>query len=184
MPIDEIAKKLGVTPDVASQAVQEGGAVILAGLQSQTQTPEGAAKLEKALKKHESATDGTVNIDDVDTADGQKILGHIFGSKQKKVEQTLTEEPATAGLDFSKILPVLAPIVMGYLANKNQQQQQQQQQSSGGGLGGIIGNILGSTAQAGGGGLGGILGGLMGGGGGQQNSGGGLGGLLGGLLGR
>ncbi|MEU1970959.1 DUF937 domain-containing protein [Microbacterium sp. NPDC019599] len=171
LPVDETAAKLGVDPSVARQAIQEGGATILTGLQGNAQTPEGSQAILKALDKHsDTIGEGTVEVDRVDTADGQKILGHIFGGQQDAVAQKLTSEPQTAGIDFGKLLPILAPIVLGLLAKKQ---------------GGAAGQA-GSGSAAGGGGLGDIIGGLLGGGasGGGASAGGiDIGGLLGGLFG-
>ena len=167
LPVDEIAAKLGVDPSVARQAIQEGGATILTGLQRNAQTPEGSQAILKAADKH-SATigEGTVDVDRVDTADGQKILGHIFGDQQHAVAQKLTSEPQTAGIDFGKLLPILAPIVLGLIAKK-QGGAAGQAGSGGGGVGDIIGGLLGGGSSggspAGGIDIGGLLGGLFGG---------------------
>ena len=165
LPVDEIAAKLGVDPTVARRAIQEGGATILTGLQRNAQTPEGSQAILKALDRHSGTIgEGTVDVDGVDTADGQKILGHIFGEQQHAVAQKLTSEPQTAGIDFGKLLPILAPIVLGLIAKKQ---------------GGAAGQA-GSGAARGGGGVGDIIGGLLGGGG---SAGIDIGGLLGGLFG-
>ncbi|NYE18748.1 DUF937 domain-containing protein [Microbacterium immunditiarum] len=165
IPIDQLASKLGVDPDTAAQAVEQGGGAILTGLQKNAQSPDGAAALQKALGQHQGLGD-SVDVDRVDTEDGEKILKHVFGEKEQAVKQTLTEAPQTAGIDFGKLLPMLAPIVMGLLAKKQQPAGgAQAQESSGGGIGDLIG-------------------GLLGGGGGQQQGGGlDIGGLLGGLFG-
>ena len=55
------------------------------------------------------------SLDDIDEADGQKIVSHVFGSNADQVAQTLTNEKGTAGIDFGKLLPILAPIVIGTL---------------------------------------------------------------------
>lgn len=167
LPIDEIAAKLGVDPGTAKQAVQEGGATILGGLQQNAQKPGGSAAIEKALAGHKGMGD-KVDVNAVDEADGQKILGHIFGGQEQDVAQKLTEQPQTAGLDFGKLLPMLAPIVMGLLAKK-QSAAPAEQQTSGGGIGDLIGGLLGgggvggATGSAGGFDIGGLLGGLLGG---------------------
>jgi hypothetical protein len=169
VPIDDIAKQLGVAPDEARRAVEEGGATILTGLQRNAQTPEGAAALEKALGKHGGeVTGGRVDLNALDTADGEKILSHVFGGQERAVAQKLTNEPQTAGIDFGKLLPILAPIVMGLIANSQKNKAPQTQQQSGGGIGDLIGGLLGggSTGGAGPAGgidIGGLLGGLLGG---------------------
>jgi hypothetical protein len=169
VPIDDIAKRLDVPPDEARRAVQEGGATILAGLQRNAQTPGGAAALEKALGKHGGeVAGGRVDLNALDTADGEKILSHVFGGQERAVAQKLTDEPQTAGIDFGKLLPILAPIIMGLIANSQKSKAPQTQQESGGGIGDLIGGLLGggSTGGAGSAGgidIGGLLGGLLGG---------------------
>lgn len=165
IPIDQLASKLGVDPDTAAQAVEQGGGAILAGLQKNAQSPDGAAAIQKALGKHQGLGDA-VDVDSVDTQDGEKILQHVFGEREQAVKKTLTEAPQTAGIDFGKLLPMLAPIVMGLLAKKQQPAGEAQAQgSSGGGIGDVIGGLLGGRGQQGGGlDIGGLLGGLFGGG--------------------
>ena len=184
VPIGDIAERFGVSPDVARQAVQEGGAALLGGLSKNAETEEGSAAIEKALNRH-GGFSGASKVDDVDQADGEKIVKHVFGDKKDEVVNNLTSSEKTAGgIDFGKLLPVLAPIIMGLIANAKGGQGGQ-----GGGLGNILGGLFGggssNDAQQGGG-LGDILGGLgglFGGGsaGGQQ--GGGIGDILGGVFG-
>jgi hypothetical protein len=166
LPVGEIAAKLGVDPSTARQAIQEGGATILTGLQRNAQTPEGSQAILKALDKHSGALgEGPVDVDRVDTADGQKILGHIFGDQQDAVAQKLTSEPQTAGIDFGKLLPILAPIVLGLIAKKaGGAADRAGTAAGGGGVGDIIGGLLGAGGSGGGSSPGGIdIGGLLGG---------------------
>ncbi|MEV7610107.1 DUF937 domain-containing protein [Microbacterium sp. NPDC089320] len=186
VPIDDIAAKLGVSPDVAKEAVEQGGAVLLGGLAKNASTAEGSSAIENALKRHEGTT-GAAKVDDIDQADGGKIVSHILGDDEKKVTQKLTESEKTAGIDFDKLLPILAPIVMGLIANatkdKSAKSTPSESQSGGGGIGDVIGGILGGgNSSSGGGGIGDILGGILG-GGNSSSGGGGIGDILGGLLG-
>lgn len=188
VPIDDIAAKLGVSPDVAKTAVEQGGAVLLGGLAKNASTPEGSSAIEDALKRHEG-TAGAAKVDDIDQADGGKIVSHILGDDKEKVTQKLTESKDTAGIDFGKLLPILAPIVMGLIANANKGKSPSsgsaEAPSGGGGIGDVIGGLLGggnSSSGSSGGGIGDILGGLLG-GGNSSGGGGGIGDILGGLLG-
>ena len=107
-------------------------------------------------------------------SDGARVLGHLFGNKQNAVEGAVAK---SAGLDagiIQKLLPILAPIVMGYLGRR---------MSSGGldagGLGGLLGGERAQVQQQDPG-LGGIFDIL---GGGDDNDGGGLMDVAGDLLG-
>ncbi|RZI87002.1 MAG: DUF937 domain-containing protein [Microbacterium sp.] len=92
LPIDQIAARLGVDPATATQAVQQGGGAILSGLQQNAATPEGASALQSALGKHTGLGDH-VDLDQVDTTDGGKILRHVFGGREQEVAKALTDEP-------------------------------------------------------------------------------------------
>ena len=60
IPIDQIAKKLGVDDDVARDAVEKVLPTIVAGLSANASDKAGAASLEKALAKHESRKPASV----------------------------------------------------------------------------------------------------------------------------
>ncbi|MBO0982134.1 DUF937 domain-containing protein [Microbacterium sp. SD291] len=186
VPIDDIAAKLGVSRDEAKAAVEQGGAVLLSGLAKNASTDEGSSAIEEALKRH-GGSGPAATVDDIDQNDGGKIVTHILGAKEKEVTDQLTQSKETAGIDFGKLLPILAPIIMGLIANATKGKTGQAgagAEQSGGGIGDIIGGLLGggsgSGGATGGGGLGDIIGGLIGGG---SGSGGGIGDLLGGLFG-
>ncbi|MBT2484585.1 MULTISPECIES: DUF937 domain-containing protein [unclassified Microbacterium] len=167
VPIDDIAEKLGVSRDEAKVAVEQGGAVLLSGLSENAKTEEGSAAIEKALGKHRGTT-SAAKVDDIDQADGGKIVSHILGSKKQEVTEKLTQSKATPAVDFGKLLPILAPIVMGLIANagKDKSQKTDAAGEGSGGIGDLIGGLLGGSSggSAGGSGAGGIdLGGILGG---------------------
>ncbi|MFB4349341.1 DUF937 domain-containing protein [Microbacterium sp. CR_7] len=166
VPIDDVAAKLGVSHDEAKAAVEQGGAVLLSGLARNASTSEGSSAIENALKRHEGST-GAKRVDDIDQNDGGKIVSHILGADEKKVTKKLNESKETAGIDFGKLLPILAPIVMGLIANATKSKDTGaggKTQSGGGGLGDVIGGLLGGGSSSGGsGGIGDLLGGVLGG---------------------
>lgn len=189
VPVEDIAAKFGVSTDEARAAVEQGGAALLSGLAKNAESAEGSAAIQKALGKHETFT-GAHKVDEIDTSDGGKIVHHVFDGKEDEVAEKLTASDKTAGIDFGKLLPILAPIVMGLIANGTKTKSGATE-ASGGGIGDLLGGLLGGgntdTKSSSGGGLGDILGGIGGmlGGGKNTGSGGGIdiGGLLGGLLG-
>jgi hypothetical protein len=136
-------------------------------MHANAQSSQGAGSLAEALGQHDNdLLSGGVDVDQVDTADGDKIVQHVFGDTRGQVVDQLGGIGGSGGSDLmGRLLPMLAPIVMSYLARRFTQ----------GGAG-----TPGETGAGGEGGLGDLLGGLLG-GAGQT---GGLGGLLGGLLGQ
>ena len=181
IPVDQIAGLLGTDLQTAQTAVEAAVPTLLAGMQNNAQASDGAASLESALGQHQDGLlEGGVDVSQVDTADGEKIVSHVFGGQQDQVASQLagTSQFGGVGGDLIKrLLPILAPIVMSYLANKVLGRGGQRSGGDGSGgaggssgidLGGILGGILGGGAAAGGaggmGGLGDLLGGLLGGG--------------------
>ncbi|BCW66426.1 hypothetical protein NicSoilB4_11890 [Arthrobacter sp. NicSoilB4] len=181
IPVDQIAGLLGTDRQTAQTAVEAAVPTLLAGMKNNAQASDGAASLESALSQHQDGLlDGGVDVSQVDTADGEKIVSHVFGGQQDQVASQLAGTAQLGGVGgdlVRKLLPILAPIVMSYLANKilvGRGQSSEAGSGDGGSagaggidLGGILGGILGGGAAGGAGGMGGLgdlLGGLFGGG--------------------
>lgn len=172
LPINQIAAQLGEDPEAVRAAASQALPTLVGGLQQNAQDPDGAQSLATALGDHDpSLITGGIDLDDVNTADGEKIAQHILGSQPQQfggVSDSLVK----------KLIPILAPIVMAWLMQQVQNraggasQQDTTQQDTGqqdhdqqdqGGIGGVIGDILGrvlgggqsgtqgTNAQAGGG---------------------------------
>jgi hypothetical protein len=165
IPIGEIAKKLGIDEKAAKSAVSTVLPTIVAGLSANASDSEGAAKLEKTLTKH---TEKSTKIDDIDEEDGKKIVNHVFGSKKAAVEEAAADKANVTSDIIAKILPIVAPIVLAWLAQKflggsseKTETKSATPAESSGGIGDILGGLVGS--KEGQDMLGGLLGGLLGG---------------------
>ena len=187
IPIDQLAARLGVDTATAQRAVDAALPALLGGLEANAQDPAGAASLSAALgTKDPTLVEGGVDLDQVDTDDGAKIVRNVFGAQQDQVVAALGSDSRTPDQSIiAKVLPMLAPIVMAFLAKQlagrsGSDATQSAASEGGGGIGDVLGGVLGGGGS-GGGGLGSVLGGMLGGGG---SSGGiDVGGILGGLLG-
>ncbi len=172
IPMNQLAQQLGVDEQTAEQATRQALPALLGGMQANAHDPAGAASLSQALGQHDdNLLDGGVDFGQVDTDDGDKIVSNVFGDNREQVVNQLGGFGGGAGGGSSliaKLLPMLAPIVMSYLAKQFSQR---------GGGSTTTTSATGGSA----GGLEDLLGGLLG--GGQSGAGGGIGDLLGGLLG-
>jgi len=180
IPLNQLAAQLGVDEATAEAATRQAIPALLGGLQANAQDPAGAASLAGALGNHSSAlVDGGVNLDEVDTADGEQIVGNIFGSNSSQVAHTLGHNLGQQSGLIQKLLPILAPIVLSYLTRRLTGG------GSGGGAGDLLGSILGGSGAGQGGGLSDVLGGMLGGGqaGGADRGSGSVLDMLGGMLG-
>jgi hypothetical protein len=164
IPMSQLAGQLGVDEQTAEQATRQALPALLGGMEANAQDPNRAASLASALGQHDDdLLDGGVDVNQVDTADGEKIVGHVFGDNQNQVINQLGGLGGAGGSSLmGKLLPMLAPIVMSYLAKRLTQgggDPAATQASAGGGLGDILGGLLGGGKS---GGLGDLLGGLLG----------------------
>jgi hypothetical protein len=194
--LTQISQQIGATTEQTSSAANGVFAAMLGGLANNASTPTGLSALTTALDKDHDGSilndvagmiGGILQGQTTGANNGAGILGHVLGDKQDQVAQHVSE---SSGLDMSqimKLMPILAPIVMGVIGKIHSSNSAQQ--STGGGFGDLASILMGSVqsaSQSGGFGdlIGKVLGGLMG---GQQapnqDSGQSGGGLFGNILG-
>ncbi|HHU40268.1 MAG TPA: DUF937 domain-containing protein [Propionibacterium sp.] len=172
LDMSQIAQFLGTDEQTASATVDRALNQLVGAMDNNVNDVDGAVGLTRAaLTDHaqSSAYGDSVDINNVDAADGEKIVSHVFSPNQ--IQQF--GGSGAGGNLLRRLLPLLAPIVMGYLASKLQEKMggggraQAPAPQQGGGLGDILGDLLGGgvQGQTSGGGLGDILGDLLGGGG-------------------
>jgi hypothetical protein len=168
LPIQQLAAQVGEDPADVERAVHTILPALLGGLQANAADPGGAASLTQALGHHATnvPAEGSIDLGQVDAADGEKIARHVFGDQTDQVINQLGTVGGGSDL-ISKLLPLLAPLVMAYVGKQLGQGAASGAGSSpgGGALGSILGQILGgATGGSSSSILGGVLGGLLGGG--------------------
>jgi hypothetical protein len=199
IPLDQLALQLGVDETTVEQAVRQAVPALLGGMEANARDPGGAASLERALGQHAGSPFEGLDLGSVDTADGEAIVGNVFGDNSEQVINKLGGQTGGSGM-MAKLLPILAPLVLSWLAGKFLGGQGQSTVAgrstptpapAGGSTSGGLEDLIGSATGSGGGsagGLGDLLGGLLGGAGGSASGSSAsssdvLGDLLGGLLG-
>lgn len=137
--VGEIGKKLNLGGAETKSLVTALGPALMRGLQKQSATPGGLESLTKALQSggHQKYLDSPELMNGADAVtDGNKILGHIFGSKD--VSRNVAANAAqSTGIDaglIKKALPLLAGLAMGAVSKKSNAGQ-----SMTGGLGSLLG---------------------------------------------
>lgn len=126
IPVGDIADKLGIDRSIAEAAVAVAVPAIVGGLAANAKDEGGAKSIEKALGKHKGKTPRS--LADVDEADGAKIVANVFGAKKDDVAAAAAKKASTKaaakadGVDIgaivAQVLPIVAPIVLAYLANQ------------------------------------------------------------------
>jgi hypothetical protein len=142
LPVDDIAGRVGASPDDVRQAAAAVVPALLGGLDANAQGG-GAGSLLDALGQHDPGLlSGGADLGQLDEQDGAAIAGHIFGDRQDDVVARLGESPLSGqgvgGALVKKLIPILAPMVLSWLAGRV--------------LGGARGGSSGSTGSSGGGG--------------------------------
>ncbi len=114
IPLDQLAQRLGVDEATAEQAVRQAVPALLGGMEANARDPGGAASLEKALGQHAGSPLEGLDLGSIDTADGEAIVGNVFGDNSDQVINKLGEQGGGSGI-MQKLLPILAPIILGGL---------------------------------------------------------------------
>ncbi|MDO5677384.1 MAG: DUF937 domain-containing protein [Propionibacteriaceae bacterium] len=157
LPMDQIAAQVGEPQAEVESAVRNALPALLMGMGANAQDPAGEASLASALRQHDpSLLDGGIDLSAIDLEDGRKISHHIFGANEDAVMNQLGGLGGGGGL-IQKLMPILAPIVMAWLAGKlmgtderqGQPQQAPPQAPQGRSGGGILGDILGQVLGGG-----------------------------------
>ena len=116
--ISELSQALGADEGQARSALAMGLPTILAALQRNASRPGGADALAKALDRDH---DGSV-LNDLASVlkggrqgDGDGILRHALGDKRGSVEEAVSRQSGMGKDQVSKLMAMLAPLVMGQL---------------------------------------------------------------------
>jgi hypothetical protein len=125
--LSQMGGQIGAEEPVLNDAIAAALPMLITALARNTSSSDGAESLSGALERDH---DGSI-LDDLggfmsqggNPSDGEAILGHMFGDRQETVERGLS---TGSGVDFGviqQLLPLLAPIVLGYLGRQQRQNQ-------------------------------------------------------------
>lgn len=147
--VDELSQKFGLSEE---QTLEVMGALIPAfsqGLKQQTRNPQGAMGLIEALASgHHGAyvEEPSTAVSKAGLADGNAILGHLFGNKDvsRSVADQASQSTGVSSFVIKNMLPAIASMVMGSLFKgaTGQQSNISGGQAGGGLLGGLLGTLI------------------------------------------
>ena len=134
------------TQDVLTMALP----VLMAAMKRNAATPHGAEGLIGALNNQQH--DGSIldnleglfsgGVDENVINDGNKILGHVLGSKQQHIEQALGAKSGMDANSVAQIMKIAAPLLMGLLGK----QSKEQNVNSPSGIESLLGSLLGGNS--------------------------------------
>jgi hypothetical protein len=146
--VRQIGSQLGLSESQTTSALSALLPALASGVQRNAQTPDGLAGLAAALSsgRHQKYIENPSVLGDQTTVeDGNGILGHILGGKDVS-RRVATQASATTGIGadvLKRMLPMVAALMMGGLAQRNMQGGSPlNTQAGGGGLMGMLGGLL------------------------------------------
>ena len=140
--VEQIARSLGVDRGDTENVIRQLAPALGRGLQKNAGDQPGLESLLNALRtgNHQRYLDNPeLSVQDDGISEGNKILGHILGSKDvsRRLASHASEQTGVSDGLIKKMLPMIATVAMGALSNRAQAGQ------SGEALGGLIGAFLG-----------------------------------------
>ena len=122
--LGSLANNLGLDASRTNDLVGALAPALMGALQKQTSSQEGLEGFKNALQtgKHQEYLSNPASMTSADTvADGNNILGHIFGNKDVS-RNVAAQAAASTGIDSSLIkqaLPLIASLAMGAMSKSS-----------------------------------------------------------------
>jgi hypothetical protein len=116
--LNDIAQQVGVEPDKLQGIIRDSLPALLGGMEKNVQSGDGAASLADALGQHADANPLGDIGSLINGALGGGILDHVLGGATPHVSEAIGTKAGASGVDVEKILKIVAPIVMAYLAKR------------------------------------------------------------------
>lgn len=153
--LGQLAKTVGLGSGDTDNLVKALAPALMRGMQKNTTDDSGLAGLRQALQTggHDRYIDKPELLASEETrADGNNILGHLFGSKDvsRNVAAAAAKETGIDASMIKKALPLLATLAMGAMSKKTSSGKDLGSSLSKGGLG-PLGDLLNMGGKSGGG---------------------------------
>jgi len=168
-PLGQLSQQLGTSEPQTETAVGAALPLLLGALGRNASQPQGAEALFGALQRDHAGNDFGSVLGSIlgggagatvgggpgpRSLDGGSILGHIFGGRQPTAEAGLGQATGLGGSQAGRLLSMLAPIVLSFLANRMSRQgldagglgqelgMERQRVQEQGGIGGTLASML------------------------------------------
>lgn len=117
--IQQISDQVGVAPDKVESVIKDSLPALLGGMDKNVQSDDGAASLANALGDHADANPLGNLGGLISGVLGSGILEKVLGGSAPDVSDAIAKnKDGVSGPDVQKILAIVAPLVMAFLAKK------------------------------------------------------------------
>jgi hypothetical protein len=144
--IEQIAGRLGATPEATESAIGMALPTLLGAVARKADDDDATAQLHRELEQHEGSSweQWKERLHSQDNApagvqafgglgDVGGLLTNMLGGRQSRVEQGIGKASGMSGSQVAALLAMLAPLVMGAIAKKSRAENM-----DAGGLGGML----------------------------------------------
>lgn len=117
----QLANRAGVDTSDFAKIASIGLPLLLQGINKNNQSSSGLESFNQALTQHQTRNSyDNLNqfTQNVDTEDGDKIVGHVFSGQKDSISSSLADRLGVSPDTVKRTLAVLAPIALKYLADK------------------------------------------------------------------
>lgn len=120
----QLADRAGVDTSDFAKIASIGLPLLLQGINKNNQSSSGLESFNQALTQHQTRNSyDNLNqfTQNVDTEDGDKIVGHVFSGQKDSISSSLADRLGVSPDTVKRTLAVLAPIALKYLADKKRE---------------------------------------------------------------
>lgn len=114
--VDATAKKTGLNAKSVMTILSFALPMIMKAMTNNASTGNGAASLLSALGQHSTQKSIPDQIAEADTADGERILRHIFGSDTDNALGEIAKGTGASAKDVASVLSTMAPTLLSTLS--------------------------------------------------------------------
>lgn len=127
----QLANRAGVDANDFSKIATFALPLLLQGINKNNQKASGLESFNQALNDHQTRNNyDSLNqfAQNVDTEDGDKIVNHVLSGEKEEVSANLADRLGVDGQTVKRVLAILAPIVLKYLADQKREKNLDAQQ--------------------------------------------------------
>ena len=112
-----LSDNTGVSAESTSKVISSALPKLVQAMTDNASTSEGASSLLNALGQHHTEKSLQDQLQNADTEDGGKIIGHILGSNEKSQLESIAADSSLSTGQISSILSNVAPAILSTLSS-------------------------------------------------------------------
>ena len=125
--LNQLGDRFGLSEAEITKVIEKGIPEIEAAIRNNTSTPEGYDSFKEAVNDHanDDLHEMVRDVNNIDATDGEKIMGHIFGSRKDEVNEKIARDTGVKSNNSGLIIAMLLPMILSMLGKSLRNQQNQ-----------------------------------------------------------